>query len=180
MASRPNRRSLQVRSPCRNIVNQRAYTQVIRPRQTTLLANALLFSELFHEGQFTVPWHQRYYDWSTSHVLDLLNDLDEAVREDRPCYFLGSIMLVQTRPNHWEINDGQQRMITISLLCAVLCRRFANDTLDTQREAQALRMLFDLDATGVWTMTDAELYTPRINPPVNDQMYASAEGRRGR
>ncbi|MCY4197237.1 MAG: DUF262 domain-containing HNH endonuclease family protein [Rhodobacteraceae bacterium] len=140
------------------------------PPSTTLLAYATPFADLFCKGQFTVPWHQRYYDWDASHVRALLNDLDEAIGEDRPCYFLGSIMLVPTATACWEVNDGQQRMITISLLCAGLCKRFADGHPGTQREAQALRMIFDLSERQVVSVADAENYTPRITPPENNQM----------
>ena len=140
------------------------------PRTTVIGADALLFSELFHGGTFTVPWHQRYYDWNASDVRVLLHDIDEAIRDGRRCYFLGAIMLVAISERNWEINDGQQRMVTVSLICAALCRRFAQETNDSQREGHALRMLFDLDATGVWTLNMAEHYEPRIGPAVNDRM----------
>ena len=74
-------------------------------------------------GRFVVPWHQRYYDWSAEQVLELLRDIDEAIDAGRQSYFLGSIMLVQD-VDAWQINDGQQRLITISLILASFCRRF--------------------------------------------------------
>lgn len=140
------------------------------PNPTVITADAFQFSELFYQGQFKVPWHQRYYDWHPGHVRALLQDLDEGIKEDRDCYFLGAIMLVETGGRLWEINDGQQRMITVSLICAALCGRFAREAKGSQREGIALRMLFDLDANSAWTMEDAEHYTPRISPPWNDDM----------
>ncbi len=139
-------------------------------RGTVIEAEARLFSDLFHDGRFTVPWHQRYYDWKADDVRALLHDIDEAVKEDRDCYFLGAVMLVEVEPRLWEINDGQQRMVTISLICAALCCRFARSAGDSQREGLALRMLFDLDDKSAWTLDDAEYYTPRISPPRNDAM----------
>ena len=137
--------------------------------QTVIESKAMFFSDLFHQGRFTVPWHQRYYDWKVDDVRALLHDIDEAVKENRECYFLGAVMLVKVGPGEWEINDGQQRMVTISLICAVLCRRFAREG-DSQREGLALRMLFDLDDKSAWTLDDAEHYRPRISPPQNDAM----------
>lgn len=139
-------------------------------RKTVINADAMLFSELFHQGSFAVPWHQRYYDWGVSDVKVLLRDLDEALREERHCYFLGAIILVEMADRKWAINDGQQRMVTVSLICAALCRRFSQDTKDSQREGHALRMLFDLDASGVWKMDNVEDYKPRIKPPRSDKM----------
>lgn len=130
----------------------------------------MLFSELFYKGRFTVPWHQRYYDWTVSNIQALLYDIDEAIKDRRRCHFLGAVLLAETTEGRWEINDGQQRMVTISLLCAALCRRFAQETPDSQREGQALRMLFYLDAAGVWSLDRAEHYEPRIQTPLSDRM----------
>ena len=142
-------------------------------RSTVIGAQALLLSDLFYQGKFNVPWHQRYYDWKVQDVQALLQDIDEAVEEQRDCYFLGSIMLVSTEDrSSWEINDGQQRMVTVSLICASLCRRFASNVSvpDTRREALALRILFELDASHTHTLMDADRCTPRISPPSNDTM----------
>ena len=115
-----------------------------------------------------MPWHQRFYDWKKEHVIELLHDLDEAVGANRRCYFLGTIMLVEKQQGACLINDGQQRMVTISLLCACLCRVFeeANDSL---RERLALRIPFDVDENSTARFCDAETLTPRLTPPHDDQ-----------
>ena len=61
-------------------------------------------------------------------------------------------------------------MITISLICAALCHRFARKAKGSQREGLALRMLFDLDARSTWTVDNVDQYTPRISPPANDKV----------
>ena len=141
-------------------------------RRTVIAAKATLFSDLFYQGRFTVPWHQRCYDWKRIDVRALLYDIDEAIKEKRDCYFLGAIMLVNTdhNTNVWEINDGQQRMVTMSLMCASLCRRFAHEMKESQREGHALRILFDLDFNETCTLDKADSYIPRIKPPQNDKM----------
>lgn len=137
-------------------------------RNTIIGSEAIRLSDLFHRGRFSVPWHQRYYDWKESDVRALLQDLNEAVTTKRDCYFLGAIMLIEGASDHWEINDGQQRMVTMSLICAAFCRRFANDQKDSQREALALRILFDIDINSPCELDEAEHYSPRITPPQND------------
>ena len=133
-----------------------------------LAANAMVFSHLFHKGKFTVPWHQRRYDWGKESVSILLKDIDEAITEDRKCYFLGSIMLVNNEQNNWEINDGQQRMVTFSLICAYFCRRF-QETNSTLYETLALRILFQLSINSTESLSNADNLTPRLNPPKDDQ-----------
>ncbi len=137
-------------------------------RNTAIGAEAIRLSDLFQRGRFSVPWHQRYYDWKESDVRALLQDLNEAVTIKRDCYFLGAIMLIKGTPDHWEINDGQQRMVTMSLIFAAFCGRFANNHKDSQREALALRILFDIDTNSPCELDKAEHYSPRITPPQND------------
>ena len=138
-------------------------------RKTLISAEALSFSSLLQKGRFSVPWHQRYYDWESKEVQELLQDIDEAIKEGRGCYFLGAIILIKTaKKDHWEINDGQQRMITLSLIYAALCRKFKRGS---QREGIALRILFELNANSVCTLDEAQNYTPRIIPPSADTMH---------
>ena len=136
---------------------------------TQVTSKVLRVGELFTMGRFAVPWHQRYYDWSTDEVLDLLRDVHEALDEDRTSYFLGSIMLVED-DDFWHINDGQQRMITLSLLVAALCRRFAGQReTDAAHELLALRILFDRSDTAVTKLDDTTRDEPRIRPPRQDR-----------
>ena len=135
---------------------------------TVVQAEATRFSDLFFHGRFEVPWHQRYYDWSPNEVSDLLEDLKEAVEAKSDCYFLGAVILAGNGGGIWEINDGQQRMVTVSLVSAAFCRRFARDDSDPQREAIALRLLFDLEANRPCRLADADEYTRRLEPPRND------------
>ena len=133
-------------------------------------AEALLFSELLQKGLFDVPWHQRRYDWEEEDVIALLLDIEEAVREKRRCYFVGAVIVVQVSEGKWQINDGQQRMVTVSLVCAALCRRFAEETGDAQREGLALRLLFDLGRSQVAKLESAEHYRPRIAVSEDDNV----------
>lgn len=139
---------------------------------TQVTSEVLLVADLFLKGRFDVPWHQRYYDWTEEQVGELLSDLSEAVDEQRTSYFLGSIMLVRPDENDdvWQINDGQQRMITLSLLIAALCRRFAaRRRSDSPREQRALRLLFKRTESATTNLEDTARDTPRIKPPRQDR-----------
>ena len=141
---------------------------LIDTQRTIVDAKASVLSYLFYKGKFEVPWHQRYYDWTKEHITELLYDLDEAFREDRECYFLGAIMLVEKSQSIWEINDGQQRMVTFSLICARLARTFRRER-DTLREALALRIFFDLNMNHTCNLSEADELIPRLSPPRNDK-----------
>lgn len=135
---------------------------------TAISADAVHFSSLLHKGRYRVPWHQRYYDWEKNDVTSLLRDIEEAVTEQRQCYFVGAVILVEVEPGLWEINDGQQRIVTVSLICAALCQRFAEEIGDSQREGLALRMMFDLPGNFVVRFDVAEDYTPRVQTAETD------------
>lgn len=127
-------------------------------------------SDILHSGLFEVPWHQRYYDWDGGEVEALLFDLENALDAGGSFYFLGSIMLVDPppsapKPAPRRINDGQQRLITLSLLIAAFCRRFARRPRDQFRETLALRALFNRPDNLPSRLEDASKYQPRIAPP---------------
>lgn len=139
---------------------------------TQVTSEVLLVADLFTKGQFVVPWHQRYYDWNEEQVKELLFDVKEAIDEDRASYFLGSIMLVISRGSEgvWQINDGQQRLITLSLVIAALCRRFAaRRSSESPREQRALRLLFDRSEGVLTNLDETARDSPRITPPRQDR-----------
>lgn len=136
---------------------------------TVVRAEASLLSQMLYKGRLEVPWHQRQYDWSRQNVNELLIDLDEAFRENRESYFLGAIVLVETSDSTWEINDGQQRIVTYSLICARLARMFANG-VDPHRERTALRNLFELSAEHTESLSQADKLEPRVSPPQDNRV----------
>ncbi|WP_315556072.1 DUF262 domain-containing protein [Corynebacterium matruchotii] len=74
------------------------------------------------EYEFVIPEYQRPYTWGVEHAVQLLVDLQEALERDldEP-YFLGSIVLVKDAQSpRAEVIDGQQRLVTLTLLLAVL------------------------------------------------------------
>ena len=139
-------------------------------RHTQITSTVRLASEVLYSGCFEVPWHQRYYNWKEQ-VSELLFDLKGALDTGKACYFLGSIMLVTTADAKLRrINDGQQRLITLSLLIAAFCRRFAQKrSLGQSRETLALRALFDRPDNQTSRLADSARYTVRIEPPRNDK-----------
>ncbi len=100
-------------------------------------AQYALKSILGDEFAFSIPPYQRPYAWTTEHAGELLDDLleflgegTEAV-EDLSPYFLGSIVLVKGEAPKAAIVDGQQRLVTLTILLAALRttvpERYASD-----------------------------------------------------
>lgn len=122
---------------------------------------------LLKENRFVVPWHQRYYDWKEENVKELLDDLSIAYEGDAPLYFLGTIMLIKGKDDRWEINDGQQRLITLSLVFARL-RQILSDTGDFARAKNAMRVIFDIEEQDSPSPDEVKDLKPRISPPATD------------
>ena len=142
--------------------------------QTTVIGSrATSFFRLFCGGRFKVPWHQRRYDWTPQHVEELLQDINEAMDADRRCYFLGTVILVKSASREWHINDGQQRMVTLSLICARL-RRLFTDHNDSRREHLALRVLFDIDENSTQVLENIDRLSLRVTPPRDDKIRFNA------
>lgn len=75
---------------------------------------------------FRIPDYQRPYVWTIEQAGELLDDLlsfiggdDQKVKEINP-YFLGSIVLIKGDAPDAEVVDGQQRLITLTILYAAL------------------------------------------------------------
>ena len=140
---------------------------------TQLTADVQVIPQLFRMGRFEIPWHQRYYDWEEDQVGELLADLTDALDEKRKSYFLGSIMLVG-EGSPWEVNDGQQRLITLSLLVAALCRHFSRQRdSEHNREQLAMRILFECNDSERINYDDTSHIIPRIIPPLHDRIRFS-------
>lgn len=86
--------------------------------------------KLLKGGGLMVPPNQRSYSWEEQHVQNLLHDFDGAV-DDKDDYFLGTVVLVQG--DRRSIQDGQQRLATVSLLMA----RIRDKLMELKREGSA-------------------------------------------
>ena len=93
-------------------------------------------SEIFSSRfEFHIPPFQRPYIWSKKQVKDLFEDLYDAFTyRKKDSYFLGSIILLQNLPNpRVEIIDGQQRLITLTILLATLASKLNQERRDMIR-----------------------------------------------
>lgn len=66
-----------------------------------------------------VPAYQRPYKWTAKNANQLLNDIDESMKQNKEVYRVGTLILHRHEKDGrmtYDIVDGQQRMITFSLL----------------------------------------------------------------
>lgn len=70
--------------------------------------------------RFTIPSFQRAYTWQTENILQLVCDLQDASASANTPYFLGSLILVRNGDCKYQVIDGQQRLISLSIIIAVL------------------------------------------------------------
>ena len=70
--------------------------------------------------QFTIPSFQRAYTWQAENIEQLVNDLQGACADLNTPYFLGSLILVKDGPTQYQVIDGQQRLISLSIIVSVL------------------------------------------------------------
>jgi hypothetical protein len=88
------------------------------------------------EFEFQIPPYQRPYLWETEHAGDLMDDLlgfmgetNTPVNSLDP-YFLGSIVLIKNNSPESQIVDGQQRLVTLTILLSVLRALVPNEYTD--------------------------------------------------
>lgn len=70
--------------------------------------------------RFTIPSFQRSYSWHDAQMRQLVNDvMDACALHDGP-YFLGSLILVHDERGMHQVIDGQQRLVSLSILFSIL------------------------------------------------------------
>ncbi|MDQ2083954.1 DUF262 domain-containing protein [Xanthobacteraceae bacterium Astr-EGSB] len=85
--------------------------------QPPLNASASSAGKLLSSFMFEVPQFQREYSWARDEVTDFWNDLKSSIEADS--YFLGLVILTD-KPDRKFVVDGQQRLITLTLLASAI------------------------------------------------------------
>ena len=70
--------------------------------------------------QLSIPSFQRAYIWKPENILQLISDLEEACKSPETPYFLGSLILVREGDTSFSVIDGQQRLVSLSIIIAAL------------------------------------------------------------
>ena len=79
-----------------------------------ILEDRKILKDLFENNALSIPDYQRIYCWEEKHVHKLWNDILEL--KNGKTYHLGIIILHKGKDNKWNIVDGQQRLITLTLI----------------------------------------------------------------
>lgn len=85
--------------------------------QSPLTAAAPTAASLLSGATFEVPIYQREYAWTIEEVEEFWDDLRSVV--DKDSYFLGLLILTK-EGKRFHVVDGQQRILTLTLLAAAL------------------------------------------------------------
>ncbi len=97
------------------------------PINETLSAKPVSLSDVLSNGKrYLVPPFQRDYAWDESEWAELWADLValRGASDERANHYLGALVLQSTeRQSQYRIIDGQQRLVTLSLLALALIRR---------------------------------------------------------
>ncbi|MCW7471791.1 DUF262 domain-containing protein [Leptospira kanakyensis] len=72
------------------------------------------------DGKLTVPPYQRSYSWEEKQVIEYLEDINNAITNTKKDYFLGPIVVIDTKNNSNEIVDGQQRIATTTIILSAI------------------------------------------------------------
>ncbi|WP_221051735.1 DUF262 domain-containing protein [Shewanella algae] len=73
--------------------------------------------EVLSSGYFEIPRFQRPYSWGREEVENFWNDI---IGDKTNSYFIGSMVVYQTKKPYFGIVDGQQRLTTITIILSVI------------------------------------------------------------
>jgi hypothetical protein len=116
-------------------------------------ASATTAGKLISTNTFEIPEFQREYAWEKEDYVDFWSDLKNSVSE--PSYFLGLVILTGQGSDRRKVVDGQQRLLSITLLATVLFR----EAQRIDRSALAARIESDFLKTVNY---ETEEVTPRF------------------
>lgn len=80
-------------------------------------ANDKEIQEIFSSGYFQIPRFQRPYSWGREEVENFWTDI---IDDETGNYFIGSMVVYQTKKPYFGIVDGQQRLTTITIALSVI------------------------------------------------------------
>ena len=91
--------------------------------------------DLLSKANLAIPDYQRPYKWTKRNIEELLTDISKAIEEGQKYgesyrYRIGTILIHNSQDGNLYIVDGQQRIISIALVCLYLLPSFHSDLTD--------------------------------------------------
>lgn len=82
---------------------------------------------LIDTNQYLVPMYQRNYAWGEGEINQLIQDVQDfqgktQPNENKPAYYIGTLVVYKRNDGSFEVIDGQQRFTTLTLLAVCLKR----------------------------------------------------------
>jgi hypothetical protein len=132
--------------------------------QSPLNADADNAGAIFSTSLFNVPRFQRQYAWGMSELEDFWNDLKDSL-DSKSDYFLGLIILTESGKRK-QIVDGQQRLLTLSLLAASLYHTSIRIERHALADKIASTFLYHVDF-----QTDEEIQRIHLSDPASNDIF---------
>lgn len=91
--------------------------------------------DLIASRNLAIPDYQRPYKWTKKNIKELLTDIGKAIEERQKYgeaykYRIGTILIHNSKDGKLYIVDGQQRIISVALVCLYLLPSFYSDLMD--------------------------------------------------
>lgn len=99
------------------------------------MAEVLFVNDLLGNEKLVIPFYQRPYKWTKKNIEELLTDMSMAISENQKYsddyfYRIGTIIIHEDEQNNLNIVDGQQRLISLTLLKRYLEPSFSNSIIN--------------------------------------------------
>lgn len=96
--------------------------------------------------KYFIPHYQRGYSWGKDEIIELIEDIREAVVSQPAGYFVGPVtILLNDATSRDEVIDGQQRLTTISLIVSHLSAVLLNSDTHELKESSRKYLVFKDD-----------------------------------
>lgn len=93
-------------------------------------------NDIFGNGKrYRVPVYQRDYSWKEEHWQDLWLDI-LSVSKEEATHYMGAIVLEDRKDKSYAIIDGQQRLVTLSIVALAIIKRL-QDLIDKKVKEEA-------------------------------------------
>ena len=89
--------------------------------------NPLSIFDLLNNNSYSIPLYQRNFAWTDVEITQLIIDVLDSIKENRPEYFIGTLV-VSKNGNIYSIIDGQQRFTAILLIALAIQNEYSPST----------------------------------------------------